>query len=259
MDKKTEEKIQELVNQNTPITDEDKNEVWNNIEHRLFEEGYERRKIMKKFNTKPLMTFYATAAAALLVFAGTQTEQGSALVDKIKNSFEPEKEVVMLMEGQQEAATLSLPTTRSYAVDGKKEMDYVIYVDKKMYALKEEEGRDVIVPKMVLGDNYPEVSMEIMHLPEELPEIVSAAVANEVASEFGEVKETEEVQLPLEALVIQNKPAGEWNSPIERVYVIDDQKGGSYVVTQRYFLEAAEGHGIRFDEMLKEFHIVEVE
>jgi hypothetical protein len=37
---------------------------------------------------------------------------------------------------------------------------------------------------------------------------------------------------------------------------VDDNQGGSYVIEQHLFLEAAEGHGVRFYHMLKEFKVV---
>lgn len=46
-----------------------------------------------------------------------------------------------------------------------------------------------------------------------------------------------------------------WNDEVIRYYVFDNKHGGSFVVKQQYFLEAEEGHGDRFRQILKEFHI----
>jgi len=49
----------------------------------------------------------------------------------------------------------------------------------------------------------------------------------------------------------------EWDSKVTQVYIISNEKEGSFVIQQKYFLEAAEGHGTRFYHILNEFKIVE--
>ncbi len=46
-----------------------------------------------------------------------------------------------------------------------------------------------------------------------------------------------------------------WNDPVERYYLVEDFKGGVIVIQQKLFKEAVEGHGARFDGMLKELYI----
>ena len=48
-----------------------------------------------------------------------------------------------------------------------------------------------------------------------------------------------------------------WDDEVVHAYVISNGKEGSFVITERYFLEAAEGHGARFYAMLQEFQILE--
>lgn len=43
----------------------------------------------------------------------------------------------------------------------------------------------------------------------------------------------------------------------EERYEFVQGEEGSFIITQRYFLEASEGHGVRFDEMLKQFKILD--
>ena len=68
---------------------------------------------------------------------------------------------------------------------------------------------------------------------------------------------TEAVTEPLEGYNLHGISGSEWDSPVTNVYVVDNQNDGSFVITEKYFLEAAEGHGARFYAMLQEFEIME--
>ena len=54
---------------------------------------------------------------------------------------------------------------------------------------------------------------------------------------------------------IQKALAGDWDALRMRVALVDDGCGGAYRITMQYFLEAAEGHGARFDAMLRTFTV----
>jgi RNA polymerase sigma factor (sigma-70 family) len=42
---------------------------------------------------------------------------------------------------------------------------------------------------------------------------------------------------------------------VVKYYLIDNGQGGTFVIEQHYFVEASEGHGARFDNMLKQFQV----
>lgn len=46
------------------------------------------------------------------------------------------------------------------------------------------------------------------------------------------------------------------DSPVEAHYFFYDGSTGSYHITAKYFLEAAEGHGMRFSAMVDSFTLV---
>ena len=48
----------------------------------------------------------------------------------------------------------------------------------------------------------------------------------------------------------------EWDSPVEVQDYISDEQGGCFRITSRYFLEAAEGHGVRFAAMVNTFAVI---
>lgn len=48
----------------------------------------------------------------------------------------------------------------------------------------------------------------------------------------------------------------EWDSPVEDRDYISDEQGGCFRITSRYFLEAAEGHGVRFAAIVNTFSVI---
>lgn len=202
----------------------------------------------KKGVGKKIGWMIGVTAAASIIGVFTTTNTGQAFVDQIKQYFEPKKQVEEHIEGMPEEKEIVLQDTKS---------GYVIYIDEERYKLVEEEGRDLIVPKEPLEARYPEVSMSIEQVEDEAPEQAIERIRQELAAQYATVKETEEVTDPLKATLISAIDGQQWDSPVAKVYVLSNEKGGSFIITEKYFLEAAEGHGARFYYMLKEFTIVE--
>ena len=47
-----------------------------------------------------------------------------------------------------------------------------------------------------------------------------------------------------------------WDSPHEVHYFVDNGDQGTFHIIARYYLEAAEGHGMRFTSMIQTFTVV---
>jgi hypothetical protein len=242
VDKTIEESLEEMSN----FHPNEKDEIWNAIENEIFSE--KRSRINKKPRKRKWGIFVAAAAVMLLAF-GTQTETGSALVDKVKSMFEPEKDVKQSIEGTEEETNLQL--------NEGKESEYIIYVDEERYVMKKTEAGDIITTKEPLGDQYPEVSMTITQVKEQDPATVYTDLKNKILSDYPLTILEEDVTEPAAGKMLFAKKDGtEWDNELIKVYVIDNKAGGSYIIQQKYFAEAEEGHGARFDHMLKEFQII---
>lgn len=161
--------------------------------------------------------------------------------------FEPEKKIVNEIEGKPEEQEVILQN-RS---------DYIIYIDEERYKLVNEEGFDIIVPKIPLEERYPEVSMSILQVVDKTPEQLAAQYSEKLKNTFQTINEIETVTDPVNGFLVSAIDGNEWDSPINKVYIISNGKNGSFVFDLKYFLEAAEGHGARFYYMLEEFEIVE--
>lgn len=265
MSKKIDKFIEEALKNNIEITQSDKTDVWNKIE----KEAFEKKSTFKKNTKFQLRYFLSTAATATIMVFGAQTEPGSALVDKVKLMFVPEKTVQIAMEGSQEPTTMtlrrandmsamSMATPEVASIDDAQPniAEYVIYIDEDRYVMNNSNGLTVITPKLPMDAKYPEVSMEISQVENVNPDDAVANLQVDLNNEFEDVTKPENVVSPFEAITLGGKAGNEWNSPIVKHYVFSNGKSGSFVITQRYFLEASEGHAVRFDAMLKEFSVV---
>ncbi len=130
-------------------------------------------------------------------------------------------------------------------------------MEEQRYQFIQGKESDKITFKGTLPKGVTEVYMEIKQDKNKKPEQLIKELESNLKQKYQEVNGVGEVKEPINALRIIRKMGNKWNSSIEKIYVISNQQQGSFVITQHYFLEAEEGHGARFDEMLKEFHIVD--
>ena len=97
--------------------------------------------------------------------------------------------------------------------------------------------------------------MEIIHLPDISPANAAQAAQLEAESNWESVTEVTNSELPagycFSASIGQN-----WDSPREQVCFTSDGQDGTFKISVRYFLEAAEGHGTRFMNMLQTFELI---
>ena len=227
-----------------------KDEIWNALENELFTNNQtprgDVRKMKKKNRVVPIIV---TVAAGVLIAFSLQTDTGTAFMKSIKEMFVPEKEVIQSIEGQDEKTNVQL--------NEGKDSDYVLYVDETRYKMVQGDDSDLITPKDPLPEKYPDVSMEIKQVPDVKPEVLVKEYEAELKKDFPELRAIEEVTEPVEGFLLHGINGNQADSVVVHAYVISNGKEGSFVITEYYFLEAAEGHGARFHRMLESFEIVE--
>ncbi|NME05577.1 hypothetical protein [Psychrobacillus sp. BL-248-WT-3] len=143
-----------------------------------------------------------------------------------------------------------------------KQVDYMITFDEDIYKLVEDDQSDTLTTKVPLEEKYPEVSLKIEQINDQSPEELLPILEMQMGVDYTSPKETEKVIDPVVGYwlhAISHDSAGltNWDSPVGDIYIIDNGVGGSFVITQKYFLEAAEGHGSNFRSILETFQIVE--
>ena len=223
-----------------------KDEIWNGLEQELFDD---RKKGDVRKMKRRILPLIIAIAAALLIVLSFQTNTGTALIKGIKDMFAPEKEIIQGIEGQEEETEVHLNEGTN--------SEYILYIDETRYKMVQGEDVDIVTTIEPLPEQYPEVTMEIKQFANERPEDLVKEVEAELKKDFPELREIENVTEPVEGFLLHGAAGDEWDSKIVHTYVISNGKEGSFVITENYFLEAAEGHGARFHHMLESFEIVD--
>jgi hypothetical protein len=226
-----------------------KEEIWNGLEKELFNEEKSNRGEVKKIKKKNrILPATLTAVAALAIVFSLTTDTGMAFMKGIKDLFIPEKEIIQSIEGQDEETDVHLKEGTN--------SEYIIYIDETRYKMTNGEKADIITTLEPLPERYPEVSMEIRQVADTKPEDLVGKIESELKKDFPELRAVETVKEPIEGYWLHGTTGSEWNSKVVTAYVISNGNEGSFVITENYFLEAAEGHGARFHHMLESFEIV---
>jgi len=228
---------------------EKKKDIWNNIEKQLKEGNMSR----KKSHAGKII---AAVIAAGLVITGF-TPLGQAAINSIAQLFEPQRAIDVVIEGDTEQTDqqLHVGTMEPDILDDS--VTYVLYVDEERYEFVSSETGDRIVPKGYPSD-LPEVYMQIVQNTELTPQDAAAKIKAELVTSYIEVRDIEQITAPVDAIRLIAINGYEWNDDIVVYYFIDNTQGGTFIITAKYFVEAEEGHGARFEQMLADFEIVSV-
>jgi len=206
------------------------------------------KKEAKKAEKKQRITLLLIATiASILVAFSLQSDTGVAFMSVLKGIVSPDKEKILNIEGQDEKIDVTL-------TEGK-DAEYVISIDETRYNMIQNKDGDIIAPIEPIPEEYPEVSMQIKQVSDKKPTIVVKELESEFKNDFPELRDIEEVTDPVKGFLLHGITGNQADSKVIHAYVISNGNKGSFVITQRYFLEAAEGHGARFDDMLKSFEI----
>ncbi len=155
------------------------------------------------------------------------------------------KEVVQVLEGMEEKTVMSLHESK---------LGYYIYIDQERYQLEELNGVDKIIPR-AKAENLPEVLMEITREVDKKPQDMASQIKDELKEKY-QVEFHEEVDNPLESIYLYAEGKNS-DDTVVRYYLVEDSQEGTLVIKQKLFIEAIEGHGIRFDNMLQELIIAD--
>lgn len=246
MDYKDDKKISDALLMGTKEVTELKDMVWSNIEKELNLDTAIKKQVKPKKNRMLTLAKYGGIAAIVTIVLGLNTQYGEATVAKIKELFAPNKVVKQQLEGTEEQGNMALR-------EGS--MKYIIYIDEERYTLEHLEGKDKITAKS-MPENAPEVFMEISQVPDKKPEAVAMEINKELVPQYTKVENRGAVDEPIKANLVYANNGTQWNSAIIKYYLVDNTKGGTFIIKQQFFLEAEEGHGARMSNMLKEFKIV---
>jgi len=216
-----------------------------------------RKKTRQKKRQRRAKTVKATVgmtAAAILLSLTllSTTNHGQAFVSQIRQIFEPEKTTRQEIEGMPEDIDVTLHEGGDTITS--QEAEFAIYVDEERYNVVKE--LDVFRIEADIPDDYPEVFMEITQQIEVKPDVAMDQINSEMEKEYKNVSEIEQIDDPVKGYQIRANNGSEWNDEVVVYYVVSNELEGSFIIKQQYFMEAAEGHGARLDQMLKDFKVV---
>lgn len=229
-----------------------------NVEDTYIQEAAPKK---KKHLRLPVSLIAASLILAMLVLF-CQTAPGAAAVESIREAVSsfieglyPPKKIPVEVEGvveyiPQEAGGQE-PQTQP---DGTATAPgFAIYYDPERYVMTEEEGVTYI--RFVTDSGLPPCQVEIRHISE----VSCADAAGKTRLEMLESWDTVSEISPLDGqdgLVFSFYAGLDWDSPCGDVYFLADGQGGCFCLTARYFVEAAEGHGARFGQMITTFQVI---
>lgn len=210
---------------------------------------------------KHSMRWIAAVAAVFLTLLFLQTAPGAAAVEIVKETVTelietlfPPKEITIAPEG--------MPAEIPYVADGKEPQiqedgavsvpGFAMYIDPEHYVMTEENGVTYVRP-ITFSENLPACEIEIVHLPDMLPLDAAESVRAEMTGNWESISE---ITSRTNGFYFSASGGSEWDSPQADLYFLEDGQQGTFHLTVRYFLEATEGHGVRFWTMVDTFEVI---
>ena len=106
-------------------------------------------------------------------------------------------------------------------------------------------------------------SMPVGEARETFDQKIYSSVATERTKQLSALRAELETQWEIQEHTESNRitfsmySGSEWNSPLEVRDYISDEQSGCFRIIRRFFMEAAEGHGVRFAAMVDTFAVIQ--
>lgn len=136
---------------------------------------------------------------------------------------------------------------------------FTIYINEELYALSEEGGNYVVrplTPVQIDGAELPPCELWITHRGELSVEEARESLPEGWRGDYPELSGWEEDPLTGTPRLCGWDGTG-WDAPYMETFLFEDGEGGVYVLTFTCFMEAVEGHGARFSDMIRTFRPVQ--
>ena len=134
---------------------------------------------------------------------------------------------------------------------------FTIYINEELYALSKQNGACVVRPKdpvQIPGAELPPCELWITHQSQSLEE-AKAALPESWRTKYPTLSDWESDPLT-GALRLYGWESTDWDAEYFEAFLFDDGEGGAYVLSFTCFMEAVEGHGARFADMIRTFRPV---
>ncbi len=212
------------------------------------------------FSPKIARTVAAILAIVIAFSLFLQTPVGVAAVEVVREQIErfldilfPPKEQVMYIEG--------VPETVHVEAQGREpeisSPGFSIYIDTEVYTMTEENGSWFIRPILSPANSaeLPPLEMEIREIPDKSPLEAAEIVRSEMEGIWESLSDIWSYGQPLTLCIDASQLYGA-DAPWERHDFKNNAENGCFHIISRGYMEAAEGHGSRFHQMLETFTLV---
>lgn len=217
----------------------------------------------KKKNRTPHFRWIAAAIALVMILTFFQTAPGVAALEIVKEAVTsfietlfPPKDIPVEVEGEtevkhQEAGGQEPEMQEDGIVTAP---GFAIYYDTELYTMSEENGVTYI--RFITDSELPPCEMEIKHISGVAPEDAAEAARKEMEQSYDSVSELRNLETR-EGFVFAFFVGTSWDSACGDVFFLSDGRDGCFQLTSRYFIEATEGHGSRFGQMVQTFEVID--
>lgn len=245
----------------------------------------------KPHRPRYLRQLAAVIALILILTVFLNTAPGAAAVEYVKEKVTsliealfPPKKMTINIEGMEYEGDYAADGVEPEATGEAPQPGFAIYYDVDSYTMVKEGDTTYIRPylKPMTREEVLEIYGDsLFSLPEEVRERQIDSLMNPQEDPSVPNCEIEIIHLdiPYEQTVSQERTeledqwkiteaaAGnritfsmcggqQWDSPVEVRDYISDEQGGCFRITSRYYLEAAEGHGVRFAAIVDTFAVI---
>ena len=218
----------------------------------------------RKKNRAPHFRWIAAAIALVMILAFFQTTPGVAALEIVKEAVTsfietlfPPKDIPVNVEGETEVK-------HQEAGGQEPEMQedgnviapgFAIYYDTELYTMSEEDGVTYI--RFIMDNDLPPCEMEIKYIPNLAPADAAGATHKEMAESWNSVSEVRSLDTQ-DGYTFYFAAGTSWDSACGYAYFLSDGLNGCFQLTARYFVEATEGHGSRFGQMVQTFEVIDI-
>ena len=135
----------------------------------------------------------------------------------------------------------------------KSSLGYILQYDKSALTLTREQNKDVY--RANIDDIRDKVYFTVEYLEKPFDELKSEILDNDV--EENEINGRRAFSITfIDGISVSKNQDVKWDSDVKNLWYIDAGEG-TYLIEEHYFFEAAEGWGVRINQMINTFKIVE--
>lgn len=240
-----------------------------------------------RLHVRRILAFAAVAALMTTLLVATALAASPELRQAVQKTLEqlfPPKNITVELEGQ----SYSIPHTAQGTESLPDTPGYMLYVDPELYTSTEHngvltvqsipvvysreevrsnnsallEGLSAAEQEALIDEKLAELEafsaalpvcgLTVTPLPQQTAAQAAAALYNQLQTDWHCTQPQEEP-----GRIFFSASAGQmWNSAQQLHYFYPDGGSGCYHITIQYFLEAAEGHGVRLAAMLESFAVL---